>query len=96
MTGLLDRYAARKRKRQKEVEREAERAEGYVCPPMNGGSKIQTTMIPASPEMGSNDQRAWRTLLVKSQGRKLQFLLHYKWSILPNGRKAVRVQLSSL
>ena len=56
MTGLLDRYAARKRKQQEEAEREAERAEGSICPPMDGGSEIQTIVIPASPEMGSNDQ----------------------------------------
>ena len=56
MTGLLDRYAARKRKRQEEAEREAKRAEGSVLPLMDGGSEIQTIMIPASPEMGSNDQ----------------------------------------
>ena len=38
MTGLLDRYAARKQKRQEEAEREVERAEGSVRPPMDGGS----------------------------------------------------------
>ena len=56
MTGLLDRYAARKRKRQEEAEREFERAEGSVRSPMDGGSEIQTIVIPASPEMGFNDQ----------------------------------------
>ena len=56
MTGLLDRYAARKRKRHEEAEREAERADGSVRPLMDGGSEIQTILIPASPEMGSNDQ----------------------------------------
>ena len=52
MTGLLDRYVARKRKRQEEAKLEAERAEGSVLPPMDGGSEIQTIVIPASPEMG--------------------------------------------
>ena len=56
MTGLLDRYVTRKRKRQEEAEREAERAEGSVRPPMDGGLEIQTIVIPTSPEMGSNDQ----------------------------------------
>ena len=56
MTGLLDCYAGRKRKRQEEAEREAKRAEGSVRPPMDGGSEIQTIVIPASSEMGSNDQ----------------------------------------
>ena len=56
MTGLLDRYAARKRKRQEEAEREAEWTERSVCPPMDGGSEIQTIVILASPEMGFNDQ----------------------------------------
>ena len=36
MTGLLDRYATRKQKRQEEVEQEAERAEGFVRTPMDG------------------------------------------------------------
>ena len=56
MTGLLDRYAARKRKWEEEAEREAEGTGGSVRPPMDGGSEIQTIVIPASPEMGSNDQ----------------------------------------
>ena len=53
---MLDRYAVRKRKRQEEAEREAERAKGSVCPLMDEGSEIQTIVIPVSPEMGSNDQ----------------------------------------
>ena len=56
MMGLLDRYVARKRKRQEEAEGEAKRAEGLVRPPMDGGSELQTIVIPTSPEMGSNDQ----------------------------------------
>ena len=56
MMGLLDRYATRKRKQQEEAEREAEQAKGLVCPPMDGGSEIQTIVIPASLEMGYNDQ----------------------------------------
>ena len=59
MTGLLDRYAARKRKREEEAEREAEGTGGTggsVLPLVDGGSEIQTIMIPTSPEMGSNDQ----------------------------------------
>ena len=56
MTGLLDRYAAIKLKRQEEAERGAKQAEGSVCLPMDGGSEIQTIVIPTSPEMGSNDQ----------------------------------------
>ena len=56
MTGFLDRYATRKRKRQEEAEQEAEQAEGSVRLPMDGCSKIQTIMIPAFPEMGSNNQ----------------------------------------
>ena len=35
MTGLLDRYAARKRRREKEAEREAEGAGGSFRPPMD-------------------------------------------------------------
>ena len=56
MMGLLDRYAARKRKRREEAKREADQAEGSVLPPMDGGSEIQTIVIPASPETRSNDQ----------------------------------------
>ena len=50
MTGLLDHYAARKKKREDEAEREAEGTEGSVRPPMDGGSEIQTIVIPASLE----------------------------------------------
>ena len=32
------------------------RAEGSIRPPMDGGSEIQTIVIPASSKMGSNDQ----------------------------------------
>ena len=42
MTGLLDRSATIKRKRQEEDEREAERS---ACSPMDGGSEIQTIVI---------------------------------------------------
>ena len=56
MTEFLDRYAARKRKREEEAEREAKGTGGSVHPPMDGGSEIQTIMISASLEMGSNDQ----------------------------------------
>ena len=54
--GLLDRYAARKRRREKEAEWEAEGFEESVRPPMDGGLEIQTIVILASLEMGSNDQ----------------------------------------
>ena len=53
---MLDCYAARKGNQQEEVKREAERAEESVRPPMDGGSEIQTIVIPASPKMGYNDQ----------------------------------------
>ena len=56
MTGLLDRYAARKRKRQEDAEREADRAEGSERLFTDGGSEMQAIMISGSPEMGSNDQ----------------------------------------
>ena len=56
MTGLLDRYATRKRKRQEVAKREADRAEGPDRPPTDGGSEMQAIMIPSSLEMGSNDQ----------------------------------------
>ena len=56
MTGLLDRYASRKKRREGEAEREAKGAEGSVRPPMDRGSEIQTIVILASPKMGSNDQ----------------------------------------
>ena len=55
MTGLLDRYAVRKRRQEEEAEREVEGAGGSVRPPMDGGSEIQTIVISTSPEMGSND-----------------------------------------
>ena len=93
MTGLLDRYAARKRRREEEAEREAKGVGGSVRPPMDEGLDIQTIVIPASPEWGLTINRARKTLPVKSQGRKLQFLLLCKWFIHPNGWKAARVPL---
>ena len=56
MRGLLDRYAARKRKRQEDAEREADRDEGSNWLPTDGGSEMQAIAIPGSPETGSNDQ----------------------------------------
>ena len=56
MTGLLDHYAARKRKRQEDAERDADRAEGSNWLPTDGGSEMQEIMISGYPETGSNDQ----------------------------------------
>ena len=56
MTGLLDRYTARKQKRQESAEREADQAEGSNRPSTDGGSKMQAIIILSSPEMGSSDQ----------------------------------------
>ena len=41
MTGLLDRYAAKKRKREEEAEREAERTGESVCPPVDGVQRFK-------------------------------------------------------
>ena len=65
MTRLLDHYAARKQKREDEAELEAKGTEGAVRPPIDGGLEIETIVIPASLEMGSNDQQARKTLPVK-------------------------------
>ena len=56
MTGLLDRYATRKQKRQEDAEREADRAEGSNRLPTDGGLVMQAIMISGFLEMGSNDQ----------------------------------------
>ena len=56
MTGLLDRYASRKRKRQEDAEREADRVEGLNWLPTDGGSEMQEIVISGSPETGSNYQ----------------------------------------
>ena len=56
MTGLLDRYASKKRKRQEDAEREADRAEGSNWLPTDGGSEMHAIVIPGSLEKGSNDQ----------------------------------------
>ena len=71
MTGLLDRYAARKRKQQEDVEREAERAEGSNRLPTDGGSEMQAIVIPGSPETGSNDQSSPEDITYGGQGRVL-------------------------
>ena len=56
MTGLLDRYAARKRKRQESSEREPDHAEGSNWPTTDGYLEMHAIVIPGSPEMGSSDQ----------------------------------------
>ena len=58
--GLLDRYAARKRKRQEDVAREADATPDQVAgsswPIAGGSSKERAIIILGSPEMGSNDR----------------------------------------
>ena len=54
MTGLLDRYAARKR--QESSEREPDQAKGSNWPTIDGDSKMQAIIILGSPEMGSSDR----------------------------------------
>ena len=56
ITGLLDRYAARKRKRQEDAEREADRAEGSSWVPTDEGLEMQAIVIMGSLKMGSSDQ----------------------------------------
>ena len=56
MTGLLDRYATRKRKRQESSERENNQAEGSNRPIMDGGSEMEAIVILSSLEMGLSDQ----------------------------------------
>ena len=52
MTGLLDRYAARKRKRQEGFEREPDQAEGSNRHITDGESEMQAIVILGSPSMG--------------------------------------------
>ena len=60
MTGLLDCYAAKKRKRQEDVAREADvapdQAAGSSQPATGGSSEEQAIIISGSPETGSNDR----------------------------------------
>ena len=56
MTWLLDRYAARKRKRQESSEREPDQAERSNWLTKDGDSETQAIVIPGSPEMGSSNQ----------------------------------------
>ena len=60
MTGLLDHYAARKRKRQVSSNSESDIAlaqtVGPSQPAAEGGSKMQVIVIPGSPETGPIDQ----------------------------------------
>ena len=56
MTGLLDRYATTKQKRQEGFEREPDQAEGSNRLITDGDSEMQTIVIPGSPKMGSSDQ----------------------------------------
>ena len=60
MTGLVDRYAARKQKRQENVERRSkattDQADGSSRPITSGSSKVQAISIPSSPKTGSNNR----------------------------------------
>ena len=58
MTRLLDRYAARKRKRQVSSSSESNltQAAGFSQPAAVGGSEMQAIVIPSSPELGATDQ----------------------------------------
>ena len=60
MTGLLDRYAAHKRKRQLSSDSESDIAPAQTVGPsqpvVEGGSKVQAIIIPGSPESGPIDQ----------------------------------------
>ena len=58
MTGLLDRYAACKRKRQLSFSSEFDPTQtaGPSQPAAEGGLEIQAIIIPSSPELGPTDQ----------------------------------------
>ena len=59
MTGLIDRYAARKMKRQLSSSSEYDIAPAQTAgpsqPTIEGGSKVQAIIIPGSPESGPSD-----------------------------------------
>ena len=59
MTRLVDRYAARKRKRQENVERRSnaatDQADRSIWPITGGSLEVQTIIIPSSPKTGSNN-----------------------------------------
>ena len=60
MIGLLDRYAARKRKRQLSSGKDSDivpaQAAGPSQPAVEGGSEVQAIIIPGSPESGPTYQ----------------------------------------
>ena len=56
MTGLQDRYTARKWKWQESAKREVDQAEGLNRPSTDGGLEMQAIIILGSPEMGSSDK----------------------------------------
>ena len=64
MTGLLDRYAARKRKRQLSSSSESNiapaQAAGPSQPAAEGGSEGKAIIIPGSPESRPPDQQSRR------------------------------------
>ena len=58
MTGLLNHYAARKRKRQVSSSSESDPAQaaGSSLPAAEGGSEMQAIVIPGSPEPRATNQ----------------------------------------
>ena len=79
MTGLLNRYAARKRKRQENVERRSDaaphQADGSSRPVTGGISEVQAIIISGSPEKGSN--RISGMMPWESRGRPLRLRPHF-------------------
>ena len=72
MTGLLDRYAARKRKQQENIERGSDvvpdQAEESSWPATDGGSEVQAIIISASPETSSSDRPGTRDAALGESG----------------------------
>ena len=94
MTGLVDRYATRKRKRYEDAEREADQVKGSNRLPTDGGSEMQAIVISASPEMSSNDQLGPEGIAHAEPRESTPILPVLRWSSLLVSQKVAQAMLS--
>ena len=89
MTGMLDRYVIRKRKRQLSSESESDiapaQAAGPSQPAVEGGSEVQAIIIPGSPESGPPNQTE-PTRDSQTESKKADLVLSVLQVIPPSDR----------
>ena len=82
MTGLLNRYVARKRKRQLSFDSESDIAPAQAAGPSHlvaeGGSEVQAIIIPGSHKSGAKDQTEPAGVARIESRRPIRFRVHFR------------------